>query len=95
MKFVFIDPDGPWGGYNSGIAYLTSTLMANGIDVNVVDLNNLRDNMELRVVSAIKGADYVGLSVKTGTANRAAELARLVKSHNPKCKRIYARQFSI
>lgn len=87
MKFVFIDPKGIWNGLNNGIAYMAALLKKEGHQVHVIDFVNKQGNEEKRMES-VKGADYVGISLKSFTLEDGLRLARLAKKMDPSIKLI-------
>ncbi len=84
MKIVFIDPKGVWEGLNNGIAYL-ATVLRDKHSVKVVDFVN-RNGDEDKRLEVVKGADFVGISIKSFTLVESIRLANKVKKLNPTTK---------
>jgi hypothetical protein len=61
---TLIDPEGDTKGLNTGLGYLAGSLIQNGYNVNVIDLNNRRDNALTRINSALNVSRYIGISIK-------------------------------
>ncbi len=84
---VLIDPPGITKGFNSGLAYLSACLKENRIRHKIIDLNNNASNAKKRL-NIVKEADFVGISIKTGTLANAIKIARIIKKINPKARLI-------
>lgn len=82
MKIKFIDPQGRMIGLNTGLAYLAGALIAEGHQVEVIDLNNYLPHREERL-ERLKDADIIGISIKTSTRNEAVQLGTIAKKINP------------
>jgi anaerobic magnesium-protoporphyrin IX monomethyl ester cyclase len=91
-KILFIDPRGWQGAVNGnaafpnvGIAYLIPSLLKDGFDVAVIDLNNeLRTDSEVLSIITEFQPDIISFSVKTATIKDARKLARQIKQLFPK-----------
>ncbi|WP_089726395.1 B12-binding domain-containing radical SAM protein [Candidatus Thiosymbion oneisti] len=82
MKIKFIDPQGNWFGLNTGLAYLAGALIAEGHRVEVIDLNNYLPGRTERL-EGLRGANIIGISIKTFTVKEALKLAVSAKKINP------------
>lgn len=90
-KVTLIDSLG-WqdGLFNLGLAYLSSSLRAEGHDVRVLDLNN-RFRTPEQVVDVVgeHAPDYVGFSVKSATFANAVELHKKIREARPEVTFVY------
>lgn len=85
MKILFIDPPGSVKGINSGIGYLCGALGKEGIRPRVLDFNNFKSDLEMRLKNELARAyDIVGFSVKTNTLASAVRIADICKFFSPK-----------
>ena len=75
---TLIDPEGNTKGLNTGLGYLAGSLIQNGYNVNVIDLNNRRDNALTRINSALNVSKYIGISIKTFTLRSAVEIIKQI-----------------
>ncbi len=82
MKIKLVDPKGTRLGLNADLAYLAGSLIREGHDVDVLDLNNCLREVEERL-SGIKNADLIGISIKTSTVNEGRKLAEKARRINP------------
>lgn len=92
FKVVLVNPYHPeWGhGVPLGIAYLASTLEANNIQVEVIDMCAYRMNLvELRETLKKCDADIVGITATTPQIPIAFEIAKLAKELFPSCKVVF------
>src|SRR3989338_964871 len=85
MRFVFIDPKGVWSGLNNGLAYMAALLKKRGHQVHVIYFVNKSGNENERMQS-VKGADYVGVSLKSFTLEDGLRLAKIAKEIEPSAK---------
>lgn len=86
FKCLLIDPPGHQKGINVGLAYLASSLTEAGIQVKVLDLNNVFPGASRESVCQYieqGGFSLVGYSIKTSTYMNAVELAGFTKSRFP------------
>lgn len=81
MKIVFIDPKGVWEGLNNGIASIASNIRQNA-DVKVIDFVNKSGNFEKRM-SAVRDADFIGISMKSFTLQESIMVAKRAREINP------------
>jgi radical SAM superfamily enzyme YgiQ (UPF0313 family) len=88
MKIILIDPQGLLKGLNTGLGYLASSLKSKGYNVEVLDLNNNRDNEDERLKKT-KDADIVGISIKSFTMHTGLETANRVREINPSATIIF------
>lgn len=84
---ILIDPPGVTKGFNSGLAYLSACLKENRIQHKIIDLNNNTHNAKKRL-HILKEADFVGISIKTGTLANTIKIAKKAKKINPEIKLI-------
>ena len=78
MKFVFIDPKGFTNGLNTGLGYLSATLLKDGHTVKVIDFNNKSGSEDFRL-STCKDADFVGISIKSFTLDESVRLIKKIR----------------
>ena len=83
MKFVFIDPQGVWEGLNNGLASMAALLKREGHEVKVIDFVN-RQGDEAARLQACKGADIIGISLKSFTLEDGIRLATIARSVEPR-----------
>ncbi|MCM8795685.1 MAG: B12-binding domain-containing radical SAM protein [Candidatus Omnitrophica bacterium] len=85
MRVVFIDPPAWQKGLNVGLAYLASVLIRDGIDVKVIDMNNVNLDMgELKRILLDFAPDVIGYSVKSNTAKEVSRLSKFTKELFPR-----------
>jgi radical SAM superfamily enzyme YgiQ (UPF0313 family) len=77
MKICLIDPPGMVRGLNTGLGYLASSLIQEGHQVKVLDLNNNTRNIKERL-NKIRDSDVIGISVKSSTAPIGCQIAEAV-----------------
>ena len=77
MRICLIDPPGMVKGLNTGLGYLASSLIQEGHQVRVLDLNNNTRNIKERL-SKIRDSDIIGISVKSSTAQIGCQIAEAV-----------------
>ncbi|MEM3503960.1 MAG: radical SAM protein [Nitrososphaeria archaeon] len=77
---VLIDPSGDTKGFNTGLGYLSGSLIQKGYRVKVFDFNNNKNNIQARI-NAIERLDakYIGFSIKTFTLDSAIEISNSIK----------------
>ncbi len=74
MRICFIDPPGLVKGLNTGLGYLASSLIQQGHQVKVLDLNNNARRVEERLCR-VKDSDVIGISIKSSTAQISQRIA--------------------
>ena len=84
MKICLIDPPGVTKGLNLGLGYLASSLIEEGHELKVIDLNNNPDNIEERL-SVTRNYDLVGISIKSFTVKSACEISKMVPRNDIIC----------
>ncbi len=84
MHIVFIDPKGVWVGLNNGLASIAACIR-NDCNVSVIDFVNRQGDFEKRV-ETLRGADIIGISVKSFTISEAVEIANKARELAPKAK---------
>jgi len=72
-----VDPPGIVKGLNIGLGYLASSLIREGYQVRVLDLNNNSRSVKERL-AGVKDFDVVGVSVKSSTAKAAGRIAEAI-----------------
>lgn len=77
MRVCLIDPPGIVKGLNTGLGYLASSLIQEGHQVRVLDLNNNTRNIKERL-NKIRDSDVIGISVKSSTAQISRRIAETI-----------------
>ena len=77
LRVCLIDPPGIVKGLNLGLGYLASSLIREGHQVRVLDLNNNNRGVKERL-AGVRDFDVVGVSVKSSTANAAGRIAKAI-----------------
>lgn len=77
MRICLIDPPGIVKGLNTGLGYLASSLIQEGHQVRVLDLNNNTRSIRERL-SKIKDSDIIGISVKSSTVQISRRIAETI-----------------
>ena len=86
MKVLLIDPAGAqrYVTHNAGLAYLSSSLLARGHDVRVLDMNNYSyADREVVAYARAYQPDWVGASVKTALVSSAERTVREIQGVCP------------
>ncbi|MFQ5427984.1 MAG: B12-binding domain-containing radical SAM protein [Thermodesulfobacteriota bacterium] len=86
MKVLLVNPPG-WqkGSTNLGLCYLAGSLLANGHEVLILDVNATDDPPEVVGKKAEEyGPGVIGFSLKTATANAALLLSKAIKKQYDK-----------
>ncbi len=84
MRICLIDPMGITKGLNVGLGYLASSLIREGHEVKVIDLNNNPKNIKERLNSA-EYYDLVGVSIKSFTIQSAQEISQILRRRDLIC----------
>ncbi len=84
MKILLIDPPGEQPGINAGLAWLSGTLKAEGVEHRVLDMvNGDRCDENLLKVASECSPLYFGISVKTATYQSSKHVAGLLRDNFP------------
>ncbi|MDP8230015.1 MAG: radical SAM protein [Candidatus Gorgyraea atricola] len=85
MKVLLINPPG-WQKHsiNLGLAYLAGSLWSEGIEVQILDMNNhVYLDQRLHDIVSRYGPKIIGVSVKTATANASIDIFCKLKNYFP------------